>query len=1061
MQQKKLIKNLIKIRRLMIYLVLSISLIILLFIYGCKPGDNNYSVQDEEYLIGHIVRNVDDNTPEVIDFRNNRNELAVYNYTFAYPAYNPEYYVNALWFFEPMASFSSGVAFNNQIAGALNRIYYIFADNRFSQTYNNDKWDFLNKNQINYLNKNDLNIADEIKNEFDQRYLDVSFYENDEFKEPDAGEIQEFTVGKAPYKITNLLVNKGADSYRLSWYSLLVYANKGKAFLERSVFFPNFILDYPYYTIFKDGAIMVNNNLTDEYGNWISPLDYKFIGDAQGTYKVNLHIPTLYPVFEQIDSEYEFSLPQQDAQPPILNLIDIPARFEANKELNIRVNVLEVSGLKQFRILYSRNNNLDDAAWLDLPVNLIDDNNDGNNNNLYDYNASIIISSNSDNFEKINLRIIAIDNNDNKVSSTIKAASLKAREVNFGLKASKTNAARGDSIIFSGECKDDIGNGCKGLRIGYYIDEGIDGSNEKFLDADMTKFQRLETYDDEYRIIDYTYEPASFTYPWQVPINYDKSTIKFKLKFDGTGVYLPKEESVTINIGAVNYDIALTDLTIKNFEFNKEAKINVTVTNVGISKAENIDVKLQIDARVEDTKTIQSLEPNQAVNVSFSYIPKKAGSTAIIVASNYLKDENLDNNNQKATRDVQGTGSDVAIRRKDYSGLMAINDTKFLAYLVKNFGQSKAENISLKVYDLFDGQYIWLRYNELNVIVHKGIEYRITAQQTGANNNEVNLSFEYISGSTDVKENFALKDDVSGNGPEGIYILKNGIGIVYLGVYNDGIGIELANLAYLEKNIADLDELEQREENITWDTKIFGWHNLFSFVNVSNDIDYTNNVRSDILRVVEDKPDLIITEFGIFGLDHNNYAVLNNEYNISVRILNDGIRESDEFDAVFTDFYDLTYAYVNEEETRGIFIDGKEYRIAAKINYSSTEPIKSNVELEIRYEDAVERLTLRLGEVKVLGNGKNIALQFISPNTARMSFGSAKHHLVRIPKIKPNEYYEISGLKWKPNKTGEHRLISNLNTTYDYDTSNNVNEIWKSVARDLPDLDITKNTEED
>src|SRR3989338_9027801 len=151
-------------------IVLFILVAIMIFLVSCKPGDKNYAVSDEQYLVGYILRNVDENTPSVIDFRDDPG-LATFNFSFDYPAQNPEDYANVLFYLAPSSMFDS--AYLNRIAVPNNRRYYALGKNNVRQTYGIG-WQLENYNYINYLKYSDIELGADADKQWVQILLDGS-----------------------------------------------------------------------------------------------------------------------------------------------------------------------------------------------------------------------------------------------------------------------------------------------------------------------------------------------------------------------------------------------------------------------------------------------------------------------------------------------------------------------------------------------------------------------------------------------------------------------------------------------------------------------------------------------------------------------------------------------------------------------------------------------------------------------------------------------------------------------------------------------------------------------
>src|SRR3989338_9750396 len=100
--------NRIILKRMSNKILLAAMLSISLFIAGCPFPDKTYTTAEEQYAVVWILHNVDDATETNLDY--SENDFAVYNYSFNFPAQQPDYFANILFWISPLHKFAGGAA---------------------------------------------------------------------------------------------------------------------------------------------------------------------------------------------------------------------------------------------------------------------------------------------------------------------------------------------------------------------------------------------------------------------------------------------------------------------------------------------------------------------------------------------------------------------------------------------------------------------------------------------------------------------------------------------------------------------------------------------------------------------------------------------------------------------------------------------------------------------------------------------------------------------------------------------------------------------------------------
>lgn len=455
-------------------LILTLLLGTVLLVSGCPShNDKVYPVAGEEYLLGWVLHNIDESTPTDISYT--YGDLAVYNYSFNYPANASHTYDNVMFWFAPFEN--SGASSWLRLAVPQNRVYYLKGD-KVPETKYRHGWSFSNHMQINYLTSEDS---------FLQSQLDVAHKEHYKSESPFnaitpvPGEKEHIYFGTSPFTPASVIVNGNVVSLNgnlLSGYS-------GKSYLKR--YRSGFDLPMPKYKIYLDNALVEDGNLTDypysgyDYEEWNYAKLNRYL-EQTGNYEIDVQIPSSYPVFKETKIKTAFF---KDSNKYALNLpvikhIEFPSRFEINKLIPISLEFENEESVGNVSMYY-KTDAMPDWSLL------------GNSKT-----AELVISG--QNAKEINFKFDA-STQDGTATYEIYPVSLKAIDVNCTHSISKE-----EKNIVYGQCTDANQNPVNGIKIEIY-------SGDKFLGSAMTD------------------------YAGQYNFEADGSAENIDVKFKGTGVY--------------------------------------------------------------------------------------------------------------------------------------------------------------------------------------------------------------------------------------------------------------------------------------------------------------------------------------------------------------------------------------------------------------------------------------------------------------------------------------------------------------------------------------------
>ncbi|MEM3609946.1 MAG: hypothetical protein QW076_03505 [Candidatus Anstonellales archaeon] len=461
---------------------------------GCILGDEDYAVATEQYSLGWMLHNINDSTSTDITY--SINDLAIYNYSYDYPADKPYDFYNYFSYLTPVPRnmTEETIIIGNLIAVPLNRTYYVMGSIPSPENYKTN-WSFYNDMEINY-------ISSYLFSHYERYNSTNPFYSIT----PLPGDSISISFGKAPYTPTSFLVNN--QSITLSNYLLRGYIPKAFLWRDTAMFNINLI---PTYQIYLNDSLVYSANITDINGIWDhTALNYSF--ESNGTYFVNITIPSNYPVWNIIRLETVFHIPSSDVQPPVLNHIEANPYFEYNKPYSISINVTDNFEIKNISAYYMEN-----SVW--IPLDLY------NNSGLFETNITITnISVNSFDF-----MILVNDTSDNQIKYIIQPLALIGKNVFLTVQLYSTNLVQGGYTSVRGTVKVNNTN-IPGFMIEIFLNDSKIGN-------------ALSGYE-------------GYSTNIKLPCN-SLPNQNITAKFRGTGVYMGNEtfNETTINFVPLNFTV--------------------------------------------------------------------------------------------------------------------------------------------------------------------------------------------------------------------------------------------------------------------------------------------------------------------------------------------------------------------------------------------------------------------------------------------------------------------------------------------------------------------------
>ena len=458
-------------------------IVLSLFISGCPhKNDGYYPLAEEVYMMGWILRNINDSTPTVLEYK--PEELSKYNYSYGFPGDLPSYYRNTNAWVAPFewSVITSFVDFS----APSNRIHYLRADNALELSYGRD-WSFSNMMYINLKNSDDEIERNFYNNEHKEHYKSENVFYG---INPVPGEEVNVFFGTTPFIPTS--VSTWHNTIFLQYPLLRGY--NGNSYLSRIVE-TGYLTDEgefvllqtpaPWFEIYMNNTIVKNGNLTKivngRYAwNHEAPLYNAY---EPGYYKILVEIPSGYPLFNITRITTEFYKDSDMVNLPILKKIEFPPSFSEGESLPISIEFENPESVEDVKLYVKRD--------IDIDWNLISTGNEG----------SFMVEGNP---KSIDFMFTA-GTQEGNVTYEMSAVSLRKEDISCSVIADDIS---GETILI-GSCKDGIKN-ASNIRL------DVIGDNLK-IGSIMT---------DNYR-----------GFIFSAPGEYEN----IKVKFDGTGVYKPKE----------------------------------------------------------------------------------------------------------------------------------------------------------------------------------------------------------------------------------------------------------------------------------------------------------------------------------------------------------------------------------------------------------------------------------------------------------------------------------------------------------------------------------------
>ena len=489
-------------------------------ISGCaNEGDEDYALAEEQYAMGWILHNINDSTPTELNF--SINDVATYNYLFNYPAGNSSVFYNVLFWLAPVHINASDTATEpfNEFFVPLNRTYYVMGINPVPENYQTN-WSFANQMIIDYY--------PDISTTFEEYDFSSDAYNA---VMPVAEDIRTVYFGTAPFLPAPIHV----DGENITFTDRLIKGYLNTSYLVRWVGGSEEFL-IPKYEIYLNGTLNHSGNFSSSWGYYDALVNYSL--PANGTYRVNITIPTGYPVWNMTQLLVTINTPSQDVAPPVLTHIDANPYFEHNKSYSVKFNITDNTSVGNVSAYYRESDN-----WIELSMTNVSET----------YNTSINVTNSS--IEKIDLKIAANDTSGNRAEYIIMPVALT--KISPVIALTPVSVIEGGQVTASGNITDSYGTGIRRLRLYFFVDNN-------------------------YTSVSKTDSSGIYSVPFNVSCG--TSDINFSMAFNGSGIYGAKEQQFQIERVLLNFSVNSTSFIHQSLPLNfTAAGATITINRTDIN----------------------------------------------------------------------------------------------------------------------------------------------------------------------------------------------------------------------------------------------------------------------------------------------------------------------------------------------------------------------------------------------------------------------------------------------------------------------------------------------
>lgn len=498
-------------------------------------NDDTFTAADALYFAGWNMTNVTSSTPNVLNF--SLSNLGVFNYTYNYPGYDPSIgasfnsYSSVFFWISPESWFdiSSWIG----TAASLKRTIYVM-DNGFG---------FWHYKYMNYLKNSTLggNWISEFaamagQNE-DDTLLSTTWPYGTRFS---AGFSREAHIGTSylPSFFENSNTTIGMNKYILRGATNQTYVKKynSVSWYSSDGSSGTVSLPRPEILVYR-GSLLAANIST-----WTTVSQYV----GSGAYKVNITLPTAYPLYNITYIDANFTLPSTDTNPPRIANLNVSKFFSVDGTVHVDFNITDNDALSAVNVYYSH----DRSTWIPLNVTNIST----------VYNGTVSVNQAAE----VSLKINATDVNGNSISYRFIPVALRQKNTLITLASSKTSANKGDTLILSGNIANEVN--ISQLRLAYETD----GS---FYQYDRSGYMRTNVWDT-------SLASGRLDFRYTVPSNYASSTLNISAVFNGTGIYPAAIGSVIVSVNVSTTTPSFSSLLVSpsSPDANDDIRLNVTVT---------------------------------------------------------------------------------------------------------------------------------------------------------------------------------------------------------------------------------------------------------------------------------------------------------------------------------------------------------------------------------------------------------------------------------------------------------------------------------------------------
>ncbi len=392
-----------------------------------------------------------------------------------------------------------------------------------------------------------------------------------------------------------------------------------------------------------------------------------------------------------------------------------------------------------------------------------------------------------------------------------------------------------------------------------------------------------------------------------------------------------------------------------------------------------------------------------------TWIPVELGDYSLKIKLDDANDADPSDNFDFYEVTAKVPGPDLSLGFYNYEDAF-VNQEYSLGISLYNYGTTEGINANLSILDLYSYESKSGYFANSRIFEFNGTEFNVTL------NSSSNES--YLAGKLKFDDTIL---NISGYEWGDYFEVGEGLFFAIDRCYTDKCYFFIGNGTITSYTIANISTNTYKEFNFT--PTVIGEHEIFVSLNVSDEVDYSNNYYNDNLEVIKPGPNL----YTYLGGDY--FIPVNSSTNVSLNYKNIGTAPSNcSYKVYALEEYNTSYLYCGES---GTFYYNSETYYINSTNYNSTFKIFNITHNGTKYNYMLSRY-----QGVELPNGDYFFSDSGGSSSCYPGFGKGNFSSGRI-NIGPTNNYNTAIISYTPSTLGQIKLLSYANCSDDTDYSNN------------------------